>query len=98
MPPSRSTTGRCSRPTATRRGPRRSRGEVEYRYLGALDLVAADAAARGSRQEALTALEAAARHDPGDPVRAALIAEQLQKLGRERSARYVADRTERPGA
>ena len=43
-----------------------ARAEVRYRHLALLDLVAADAAARGSHREALTALEAALAEDPDD--------------------------------
>jgi len=68
------------------------RGEVRYRHLELLDLVAADAAARGSHDEALTALEAAAREDPNEPDRDVAIAEHLQALGRNQAAAHVAKR------
>jgi tetratricopeptide (TPR) repeat protein len=56
------------------------RAQVRYRYLALLDLVARDAAARSSHQEALTALEAALEEDPdGDQHRRAR-AEQLRAL------------------
>jgi DNA-binding SARP family transcriptional activator len=66
------------------------RGQVEYRHLGLLDLVAADATARGSHQEALTALDAAAAEDPDDVSRYAAIADHLLALGRRGTARYLA--------
>ena len=42
--------------------------------------------------EALTALEAAAREDPDEPGRDAAIAEHLQALGRARAAAHIARR------
>ncbi len=61
------------------------RDEVRYRHLELLDLVASDAAARGSHQEALTALEAAAKEDPDDEDRQAEIDNHLHALRRTRS-------------
>ena len=80
-----------------------ARDQVEYRYLALLDLVAADAAARGAHQEALTALDAAVAEDPADERRYSAIAEQLLALGRHGTARYLAGRSgvelgEEPGA
>jgi DNA-binding SARP family transcriptional activator/tetratricopeptide (TPR) repeat protein len=72
------------------------RDVVEYRLLATLDLLANDAVARGSLQEALTALEAATQHDPGNPEREARIAQQLKELGRTHTAEYLARRAERP--
>jgi DNA-binding SARP family transcriptional activator len=69
-----------------------SRGQIEYRHLALLELIAADAVARGSHQEALTALDAAEELDPGDPDRETRIAEQLQELGHARTAEYRARR------
>jgi DNA-binding SARP family transcriptional activator len=66
------------------------RAEAEYRHLAMLDLVAADAIRRRSHQEALTALEAAMRADPGDTTRRVQAAEQLRELGRESAADFVA--------
>ncbi len=66
-----------------------ARDQVEYRHLALLDLVAADAAARGSHQEALTALETAREADPLDQGRNSEIATQLRALGRESAARYL---------
>ncbi|HTU30374.1 MAG TPA: BTAD domain-containing putative transcriptional regulator [Solirubrobacteraceae bacterium] len=66
-----------------------ARDQAEYRHLALLDLVAADAAARGSHQEALTALEAAREEDPFDPDRNSEIARQLRALGRDGAARYL---------
>ncbi len=60
------------------------RAKVRYRHLALLDLVARDAAARGSHQEALTALEAALDEDPDADHRRGARAEQLLALGRSR--------------
>ena len=68
------------------------RDQIEYRHLAMLDLIATDAIARGSHREALTALEAAEQHDPGNPDRETRIAEQLQELGHTRTAEYRARR------
>jgi DNA-binding SARP family transcriptional activator len=57
------------------------RAQVRYRHLALLDLVARDAAARGSHQEALTALEAALEEDPDAEQRRGARTEQLQALG-----------------
>jgi hypothetical protein len=65
---------------------------VQYRHLVLLDLIAADALARGARQEALAALETAARHEPGNRDREVMIAEQLRELGHTRAAEYLAAR------
>ena len=62
-----------------------TREEVRHRYVELLDLVASDAAARSSHQEALTALEAASREDPDDD-RQEAINHHLQALRRHRSA------------
>jgi DNA-binding SARP family transcriptional activator len=69
------------------------RGQTEYRYLALLDLVAADAAARGAHQEALSALDAALAQDPEDERRCSAVAEQLHALGRHGTALYLAQRT-----
>ena len=69
-----------------------SRAQIEYRHLALLELIAADAAPRGSHQEALTALDAADELDPGDPDRETRIAEQLRELGHSRTAEYRASR------
>ncbi len=61
-----------------------TRDQVRYRYLALLDLVAADAVARGSHQEALTALEAAAEVDPDAEERRAAMAAQVRALNRRR--------------
>jgi DNA-binding SARP family transcriptional activator len=61
------------------------RTQVRYRHLALLDLVAANAAARGSHQEALTALEAALEEDPDAEERRASVLEHLQALGRRRT-------------
>jgi tetratricopeptide (TPR) repeat protein len=66
-----------------------TREEVRSRHLELLDLVASDAAARGSHQEALTALEAAAKEDPDDD-RQDAINHHVQALRRHRSASGVA--------
>ena len=62
------------------------RDEVRYRHLAMLDLVAADAAARGSHQEALTAMESALEEDPDDPGRREAIVERLALMGRPMNA------------
>ena len=74
------------------------RDQVEYRQLATLDLIAADAIARRSHREALTALENAEQHDPGDPDREARIAQQLQELGHARAAEFLAKRAGRPSS
>jgi DNA-binding SARP family transcriptional activator len=71
------------------------RGQVDYRYLATLDLIAADAIARGSHREALTALESADQYDPGNSEREARIASELHELGHRRAAEYLT-RRERP--
>jgi DNA-binding SARP family transcriptional activator len=63
-----------------------TRGQVRYRHLALLDLVAADAAARGSHQEALTALEAALEEDPDAEDRRAAVTRHLQALRAQRTA------------
>jgi hypothetical protein len=62
-----------------------TRDEVRYRHLELLDLVASDAAARDSHQEALTALEAASKEDDDDD-RQEAINHHLQALRRHRIA------------
>jgi DNA-binding SARP family transcriptional activator len=69
-----------------------ARDQAEYRHLELLDLVAADASARGAHQEALTALDAAVAEDPHDTERYSAIAEQLLALGRHATAQYLAQR------
>jgi tetratricopeptide (TPR) repeat protein len=66
------------------------RARVRYRYLALLDLVARDAAARHSHQEALTALEAALDEDPDDDQHRRARAEQLRAL----SFRHTRDDSE----
>jgi DNA-binding SARP family transcriptional activator/thioredoxin-like negative regulator of GroEL len=58
------------------------RDQVRYRHLALLDLVAAAAVARGSHQEALTALEAAAELDPDAEERRAAMAAEVRALNR----------------
>jgi DNA-binding SARP family transcriptional activator len=73
------------------------RTEVQYRYLKLLDLVVADAIARGSNQEALTALDAVLAAAPDDDPRQAARVQQLRALGHHRAAEYVVDqRTDSP--
>ena len=74
------------------------RDQVEYRQLAMLDLVAADAMARESHREALTALEHADQQDPGNADREARIAQELQALGHARAAEFLARRTSRPNS
>ncbi len=57
------------------------RAQIADSQLTLLDLIAADAAARGSHQEALTALDAALEHDPDDDRRRAARARHLAMLG-----------------
>jgi DNA-binding SARP family transcriptional activator len=57
-----------------------TRAQVRYRHLTLLDLVALDAARRGSHQEALTALEAALEEDPDAEDRRSAMTEHLQAL------------------
>lgn len=57
------------------------RSAVEERHLALLDAIATDAAARGSHQEALTALDAALEYDPEDPRRRAARAREQHALG-----------------
>ncbi len=68
------------------------RDQVRYRYLALLDLVAADAVARGSHQEALTALEAAAEVDPDAEERRGAMAAQVRALNRRRPVDWSTDR------
>ena len=68
------------------------RDQVEYRHLGLLDLVAGVAAARGSHEEALAALDAAFEEDPRDGSRYGALVSQLSALGRERAADHLARR------
>jgi DNA-binding SARP family transcriptional activator len=73
-----------------------TRDEVTSHQLALLDLVAADAAARGSHREAITALEAAVREDPDEPSRRSAITEHLRALGSNQAAEHLA-RRESPG-
>jgi DNA-binding SARP family transcriptional activator len=70
-----------------------ARDQAEFRYLELLDLVADAASARGSHQEALTALEAAFAEDPGDDERRTAMAEHLDALGRHRAAQHLLGET-----
>ena len=63
-----------------------AREQVSYRHLALLDLVTADATARGSHQEALTALEAALEEDPGAPDRRAALMQHRHELRAHRIA------------
>ncbi len=67
-----------------------TRQQVSYRHLWLLDLVATDAARRGSHQEAVTALEAALEQDPNDAERRVALSDELQALGRHRAATFQA--------
>jgi DNA-binding SARP family transcriptional activator len=74
------------------------RAEVEYRYLKLLDLLVANAIARGSHQEALTALDAVLATEPDDAPRQAARIQQLHALGHHRAAEYVVEQsTDSPG-
>jgi DNA-binding SARP family transcriptional activator/tetratricopeptide (TPR) repeat protein len=66
-----------------------ARERAEYRHLELLDLVAADASARGAHQEALTALEAALVGDPADEDRRAAMVEHQVALHRHRAAGHL---------
>jgi len=57
------------------------RARIAEAQLALLDLIAGDAAARGSHQEALTALDAALEHDPDDGRRRVARARHLAALG-----------------
>lgn len=57
-----------------------TRVQVRHRYLALLDVVAVEAAARNSHQEALTALEAALAEDPDAEDRRAAMTRHLQAL------------------
>lgn len=59
---------------------------LRHRYLTMLDVVAADARARGSHQEALTALTTAIDENPDDPARYAAAVPHLRALGRHETA------------
>jgi DNA-binding SARP family transcriptional activator len=63
-----------------------ARSQVRYRHLALLDLVAADAAARNSHQEALTALEAALQEDPDADDRRRALAQQRRAVAHQRTA------------
>jgi len=63
---------------------------VEYRFLELLELVTDNATRTGSYHEALTALDAAQAASPDRAERYSAIVEQLQALGRQRTAEYVA--------
>jgi DNA-binding SARP family transcriptional activator len=69
-----------------------ARDLIDARHLELLDLIADDAAARNSHQEALTALEAALAEDPEGAVRQQAIIEQLRALGRHQAADHRAQR------
>jgi DNA-binding SARP family transcriptional activator len=74
------------------------RADVQYRYLKLLDMVVADAIARGSHKEALTALDSALAAAPDDTPRQAARVQQLRALGHDRAAEYVIhQRTDSPG-
>jgi DNA-binding SARP family transcriptional activator len=66
-----------------------ARDQAEFRYVELLDLVADSASARGSHQEALTALEAALAEEPDNDERRTAMAEHLEALGRHRAARHL---------
>ena len=73
-----------------------ARDQAEFRYLELLDLVADAASARGSHQEALTALEAAFAEDPEDDERRTAMAGHLDALGRHRAARHLLGEIDQP--
>jgi DNA-binding SARP family transcriptional activator len=67
-----------------------TRQQVRDRHLALLDMVAADARARGSHQEALTAMDLALEEDPDGDGRHEAISRELSALGRHGAAGYVA--------
>ncbi|MBE7188607.1 BTAD domain-containing putative transcriptional regulator [Jatrophihabitans endophyticus] len=67
---------------------------LTHRHLTLLDLVAADAGARDSHDEALVALTAAIEADPDDTSRYHLAAGHLRALGRTGAARQLLDGVE----
>jgi DNA-binding SARP family transcriptional activator len=67
---------------------REARDRIDARYLELLDLIAADADARQSHQEALTALEQALASDPDDARRQQAMVDQLRALGRTQAAQH----------
>ena len=66
------------------------RSQVDYRYLMVLDMIADDAARRGSRQEAVTALSSALELDPQDELRSRALAQHLMAMGRRATAAHLA--------
>jgi DNA-binding SARP family transcriptional activator len=68
------------------------REQLLRRRLELLDVLAADAAARGSLDEARLTLEQAIEADPYDETRYVLAAAHLQALGRREPARRMLDR------
>jgi DNA-binding SARP family transcriptional activator len=71
------------------------RPAVTAQYLGLLDLVAEDAAARNSRHEALTALASAMEVDPHDDRRLRASAAHLEAIGAHSEARRMLDQARR---
>lgn len=63
-----------------------TREHVEYRYVTLLDIIATDAAERGSHQEALTALDAIRRLGHQEAGHVASVREHLLALGRRGAA------------
>jgi DNA-binding SARP family transcriptional activator len=66
-----------------------TRQHVEYRYVALLDLIASDAARRGSHQEALTALDTIRRLGHSETKHAASLRQQLLALGRHGTAGFL---------
>ena len=69
-----------------------TREHVEYRHLTILDRIASDAAARGSHQEALTALDSVLREGYAESEHLATVRQHLLALGHVSAARYLQDR------
>jgi DNA-binding SARP family transcriptional activator len=63
-----------------------ARDRIEARHTELLDLIAADAIARDSHQEALMALEAALANDPDDVDHQQALLQQLRALGHHQAA------------
>jgi DNA-binding SARP family transcriptional activator len=66
-----------------------TREHVEHRYVSLLDLIATDAAQRGSHQEALTALDTIRRTGHSETKHATSLREHLLALGRHGTAGFL---------
>jgi tetratricopeptide (TPR) repeat protein len=68
--------------------------QLRHRYLNLLDLIAADASARGSHQEALSALTTALDENPDESSRYVAAIDHLRALDRHETANHFAARAE----